>query len=143
MHGFIELFISKRCIKAYADNADLLTVANGNAVAFKLAQKCRSSDRIDKLTLVAAVEVHCRRHAGSENILLLAGKAELSQSGYIVNAGARGVVGQIYILPAAFLNGVDKIDRTVKHLITEVKRAVHIEQKQFCVQKLIHSHTPI
>ena len=143
MHGFIELFISKRCIKAYADNADLLTVANRNAVAFKLAQKCRSSDRIDKLTLVAAVEVHCRRHAGSENILLLAGKAELSQSGYIVNAGARGVVGQIYILPAAFLNGIDKVHRAVKHLVAEVKRAVHIQQKQFCVQKLIHSHTPI
>ncbi len=50
MHGFIELFISKRRIKANADNADLPRCRQGEPHSFKLAQKRRSSDGIDKLT---------------------------------------------------------------------------------------------
>ena len=138
VHGLVELFIGQRGVKADAYNADILAVAELHAVAFELAQKCGRADGIYGRAGVAAVEIHCRSHAGGENVLCLAREAQLAQTRDIVNAGARGVISEVYIFPAACAYRVNKVNGAVEHLIAEVERAVHVEQKQFRSQKLIH-----
>ena len=129
MYGAVELLIHELGVKA--DDDDLRALFDErDAVAEQLAAERLRADQIHGLARIVLVEIQRRRHAGREHVLRLAREAEAPQARDVVRAGARGVVGQINVLPSGIGQRVDEVDCAGKHIVPKVERAVHIQQEQ-------------
>lgn len=60
----------------------------------------------------------------------------MPQARDVVRARARGVVGQVNVLPSGIGQRVDEFDRAGEHIVPEVERAVHVQQEQARIEQV-------
>ena len=129
MYGLVELFVHELGVEPGHD--DLRAVLHQrDAVAEQLTAERLGADEVHGLARVVLVEIQRRRHAGGEHVFTLAREAQPPQARDVVRARARGVVGQVNVLPSGIGQRVDEVDRAGEHVVPEVERAVHVQQEQ-------------
>ena len=129
MHGLVELFVHELGVEPGHDDLRAL-FHERDAVAEQLAAERLRADEVHGLARIVLVEVQRRRHAGGEHVFGLAREAQPPQARDVICARARGVVGQVDVLPPGLGQRMDEIDRAGKHVVPEVERAVHVQQEQ-------------
>ena len=135
MHGLVELFVHELGVEPGHD--DLRAVVHErDAVAEQLAAERLRADEVHGFARIVLVEVQRRRHAGGEHVLSLAREAQTPQARDVVRARARGVVGQVNVLPSGIGQRVDEVDRAGEHIVPEVERAVHVQQEQARIEQV-------
>ena len=89
---------------------------------------------------MALVEVHAGRHAGGEDVLPLAGEAELPQAVDIVLTRAGGVVGQIDVFFSEPWQVFHQLNGALVDVVAQIERPVHVEQKQLGISQFLQVH---
>ena len=147
MAGKIELLIYELGVEALHHDVDgvdvgvaVLVVHEIDAVALQLAVKGLRAGEIDLRAGVVLVQILARGHAGGEHVFRLAREAQLAQTGDVINARAGGVVRQVNVVASGLGDGVDEVHRAVKHVVAQIERAVHVEQKQAGVDESFVVH---
>ena len=108
----------------------VLVVYEADAVADQLAVEGLRPGKIHAGPREILVQVHAGGHAGGEDILGLAGKAQAPEAGDVVCPGAGGIVGQIDVFFPEPGEALHQGDGTVIDLVAEVERAVHVEEEE-------------